>query len=276
MALFEQGASEEGRSEAAGPGTDSAGGQRGGMTTEVLHGDCVEIMRTMSPCSIDLVVADPPYGETSLSWDIFCDDWLNSVRNLLKPSGSLWCFGSLRFFMKANFAGFRLAQEIIWEKHNGSNSFADRFRRVHEIVAQFYDVQTSWGTIYKSPVYRNDAVKKTIRRKQRPPQWGEIDGFIYCSHGGGPRLERSVLRVRSEHGRAVHPTQKPVDIITPLVMYSCPRGGLVLDPFCGSGAVGVVCKRLGVSYIGIELNPEYVEMAKTRIENDAPLFNTQS
>src|SRR5207253_5557653 len=67
--------------------------------------------------------------------------------------------------------------------------------------------------------------------------------FTYTSEDGGPRLMRSVLKVRNEHGRAIHPTQKPLELLRPMVRYSCPPGGLVLAPFSGSAAVEVAAVR---------------------------------
>lgn len=79
---------------------------------------------------------------------------------------------------------------------------------------------------------------------------------------------RSVIYARSEHGRALHPTQKPEGIIEPLLLYSCPPGGAVLDPFAGSGTTGVVADRLGRTATVIDLNPEYKAMAEQRLMND--------
>jgi site-specific DNA-methyltransferase (adenine-specific) len=69
-------------------------------------------------------------------------------------------------------------------------------------------------------------------------------------------MERSVIYARSCHGSAVHPTQKPVEILLPLIEYSCPPGGVVLDPFGGSFSTGVACHLSGRRFIGIESDPE--------------------
>ena len=106
----------------------------------ILTGDCRILMPDHGP--FDLILADPPYGGTSLAWDRRVDGWLTLACAALKPSGSLWVFGSLRCFMTTaeQFvdAGLRSAQEIVWEKQNGTSFHADRFKRVHELVAQFY------------------------------------------------------------------------------------------------------------------------------------------
>jgi site-specific DNA-methyltransferase (adenine-specific) len=154
----------------------------------------------------------------------------------------------------------------VWEKHNGAGFFNDRFRTVHEIVAHFYKCDVKWGYVYKAPQFTNDATPRTVRRKERPAHLTGARGpSHYVSEDGGPRLMRSVLYVRSEHGRAVHPTQKPEGIVEPLLLYSCPPGGIVLDPFGGAGTTAVVARKTGRHAVLFELNPEYAAMAERRL-----------
>lgn len=197
----------------------------------------------------DAVVTDPPYNETSLEWDRWPKGWPTLAATVAPV---LWCFGSFRMFWETRdeFAGWKLAQDLVWEKHNGSNSRDDRFRRVHEMPVQFY--RGEWEKLYKRPVYTHDAVKKQVRRKQRPAQWGEIGGHHYVSEDGGPRLQTSVIYCRSCHGYAVNETQKPEGIVAPLLEYSVPPGGWVVDLFAGSGTTLVVARQQGKKAIGIE------------------------
>ena len=233
---------------------------------ELVEGDCKDWQG-----QADCIVTDPPYGETSLAWDKLCHVWPTLALQWLRPGGSMWVFGSLRSFMAsaAAFSGWQQAQDVLWEKHNGTNAFNDRFRRVHEHAAQFY--VGKWGDVYKQPLFTNDATARAVRRKKRPPQWGDIGESSYVSHDGGPRLMRSVMFARSCHGGAVHPTQKPLDVLRPLIEYSCPPGGTVLDPFMGSGSTGVAALQLGRKFIGIEINPDYVALARQRLINEVPL-----
>lgn len=227
--------------------------------------DARDVLATLPAASIDAVVTDPPYGQTSLTWDVPVRDWLGHVDRVLKPTGSVWVFGSLRMFMAQadEFRGWTLAQDIVWEKHNGSNFHADRFRRVHEQAAQFY--RGRWDQVYHSPLYTHDATKRTLRRKTRPPHMGHIEEGAYASEDGGPRLQRSVMLVRSCHGSAIHETQKPEGIIRPLIEYACPPGGLVLDPFAGSGSVGIAARQLGRHSLLIEVNADYCAGAAARL-----------
>lgn len=242
----------------------------------IYHGDCREVMPALDLKHISEVVADPPYGETSLKWDRWPDRWISVLSDHTPATCSLWCFGSLRMFMNHvdDFVFWKLAQEIVWEKHNGSGFFNDRFRRVHELAAHFYKRGTSWDEIYKSPQFTNDATARVVRKKAKPAQWqGAVGPTTYVSEDGGPRLMRSVIQVRSEHGRAVHPTQKPIGILEPIIEYSCKPGGTILSPFMGSGNDLLTAKLTGRGGIGIEIREEYCEAAAERLRQKV-LFNT--
>jgi site-specific DNA-methyltransferase (adenine-specific) len=234
----------------------------------VYVGDCRDVMPYLP--TVDAIVTDPPYGQTSLAWDVPVEDWLPLADRVLSPFGSMWIFGSLRSLsplVSAAGSGalppWRFAQDIVWEKHNGSSFHADRFRRVHEQAAHFY--RGAWREIFRDPVTTPDATARTVRRKERPPHTGEIANSTYTSEDGGPRLMRSVLQVRSEHGRAIHPTQKPEGIIRPLVAYSTVPGGRVLDPFGGSLTTLSVARSLGMHGIAIEANEEYATAGIERL-----------
>lgn len=210
------------------------------------------------------VVTDPPYGDTSLSWDRAVDGWHELVSGL---APQMWCFGSMRFHFASHAmfeeAGWHYGQEVIWEKHNGSGFHVDRFKRVHEIAVHWY--RGSWVRQYHEVPRTLDATKRTVRRKTRPTHTGHIENGAYASEDGGPKLMRSVQFVRSEHGRAVHPTQKPLGILRPLIEYSVPPGGLVLDPFAGSGSSLLAARELGRRAEGCEINPDYCQAAIGRL-----------
>ncbi|MGX9943098.1 DNA-methyltransferase [Bradyrhizobium denitrificans] len=238
----------------------------------VIAGDCRDLMPTQGP--FDLILADPPYGDTSLAWDRRVDGWLRLACAALKPSGSLWVFGSLRCFMATagqfTDAGLRYAQEIVWEKQNGTSFHADRFKRVHELVAQFYRADVPWSDVFNDVQTTPDATARTVRRKMRPPHTGHIDAGHYVSEDGGPRLMRSVIYARNCHGTAIHPTEKPSGLIEILIRTSCPQGGLVGDWFAGSGAAGEACRLSGRRYVGCEIDTGMADRARVRIASVLP------
>lgn len=231
-------------------------------------GDCREVLPALG-VTADLVLADPPYGETSLVWDRWPEGWLATVAAV---SSSLWRFGSMRMFLlhrdEFGDAGWKLSQDIVWEKHNGSGFHSDRFKRVHEAATHWY--LGEWRDRYHEVPTTPDAVARTVRRKGRPTHTGHIDATPYLSHDGGPRLMRSVLQARSMHGRAIHPTEKPIGVLEPLIRYACPPDGLVVDPFAGSGSTLEAARLSGRHAIGIEADEKYVEKAARRLDQ-APL-----
>jgi site-specific DNA-methyltransferase (adenine-specific) len=222
----------------------------------IYHGDFLDLPEIVP----DLVIADPPYGQTSLAWDRWSKDW-----PAWAPGLSMWCFGTLRMFMDhaTEFDTWKMSQDIVWEKHNGSSLAADRFSRVHEQAVHFY--RGRWRDRYHVAPRTLDATPRTIRRKALPPQHQGARGpSVYQSVDGGPRLMRSVISVRSSHGYAQNETQKPVGILTPLIEYGCPPGGVVLDPFMGSGSTLIAARDAGRRAIGCDVREEQCEIAANR------------
>lgn len=135
-------------------------------------GDMREVLPALG-ITCDLVLADPPYGETSLVWDRWPDGWLTVAAQV---SRSLWCFGSMRMFLKHagefETAGWKLSQDIVWEKHNGSGFQNDRFKRVHENATHWY--RGPWSEQYRDTPVTNDAVKHVIRLCQAHLDFGEV------------------------------------------------------------------------------------------------------
>lgn len=250
------------------------------MTVRIIYGDCRLGLADLQAASFDACIADPPYGDTSLEWDSVVDGWIPAVARVLKPAASIWVFGSMRFFMgnrvraRMRACGFKYSQDIVWEKQNGTGFHADRFRRVHEHAVLFY--RGVWADVYHLPQFTADATARTVRRKQKPTHTRAIncntDASNYTSVDGGPRLMRSVIKVSNEHGKAVHPTQKPLELIAPLVRYSVPPGGSFVVPFAGSGSECLVGAIEGMDVVGCENQPHFVEIARRRIAADAPLF----
>lgn len=235
---------------------------------QIITGDCRTSLGRPQPYA-DLLIVDPPYGDTSLDWDKRLADLFRFCDCLLKPNGSMWVFGSMRYFLdhgaQINRAGFRYAQDIVWEKHNGSGFHADRFKRVHEHAVQFYRLDAKWADIYNQVQTTPDATARTVRRKKRPTHTGHIEASAYESQDGGPRLMRSVLFVRSMHGRAIHPTEKPTELLEVLIRTRCPPDGIVCDPFAGSGAAGEAAIHLGRRYIGAEIDADMAQKARDRL-----------
>lgn len=227
-------------------------------------------MRTVVPqlADVDAVVTDPPYGETRLGWDVWPEGW-PAVCALV--SRSMWCFGSMRMFLEnshqfTGVAAWKLSQDIVWEKHNGSGFAADRFRRVHEHATHWYRGQWS-DTHHDVPIVAHDGPHRGTRRAARAgtAHLGENNGHNQPWLDDGTRLMRSVMYAQSMKGRAIHPTEKPVGVLRPLIEYSCPPGGTVLDPFAGSGSTAVAAVAAGRKAVLIEADEAYCKAIAARL-----------
>ncbi|WP_329047055.1 DNA-methyltransferase [Streptomyces sp. NBC_01422] len=230
-------------------------------TVALYHGDMREVLPALN-LQADLVVADPPYAETSLAWDRWPDGWPALAAT---AASSMWCFGSMRMFLQQrdDFADWKLSQDIIWEKHNGSGFAADRFKRVHEIATHWY--RGDWRDVHhEAPRERGNPTKRTgVAVRATTPHTGKIAPNQYVDDG--TRILRSVQRVRSMHGRSLHPTEKPLGILAPLITYACPPDGLVVDPFAGSGSTLDAARQSGRRAVGIEADEKYCEAAARRL-----------
>lgn len=247
-------------------------------SVRLYHGDMREILPALRT-SVDLIVADPPYGETTLGWDRWPEGWVGVAANV---TSSMWCFGSMRMWLTRG-GGFtrywNLSQDVIgvdehgeliygdvtpvWEKPNGSGFASDRFRRVHEYAAHWY--RGAWNWVYRQ-VPRVPAERETggkWRTRRQPAQTGAIDAGNYVSDG--TRMVRSVIRAAPPRHR-IHPTEKPVgSLLVPLIEYACPPGGWVLDPFAGSGSTAEAARQLGRHTILIEADERYCQAIARRM-----------
>jgi site-specific DNA-methyltransferase (adenine-specific) len=205
----------------------------------------------------DLVLTDPPYGETSLTWDRWPDGW-----PALMPGRSMWCFGSMRMFLdrRDEFAGWKLSQDIVWRKAGrtglatGTGFATDRFSRVHEHVTHWY--RGGWADVHHEPPRIPSAgLDKSGARRGQTPHTGKIANTrAYVDDG--KRLQLSVIDSPNMHGRSINETEKPSGLVENLLTYGCPPGGLVLDVFAGGCSTLVAARNSGRRAVGIELREE--------------------
>ena len=210
----------------------------------------------------DLILTDPPYGETSLTWDRWPTGWPALAA---RHSRSMWCFGSMRMFLdrRDEFEAWRLSQDVVWEKHNGSGLAADRLKRVHEHALHWY--RGPWSEVHhEAPRIGGARPSKSIRSRGQSPHIGNVDsGSGYVDDGF--RIVRSVIKQPSMQQRAINETEKPVPLLEPLIQYGCPPGGTVLDLFAGSGSTLVAARNLGRKAIGYEVREEQAEATARRL-----------
>jgi site-specific DNA-methyltransferase (adenine-specific) len=242
-------------------------------------GDMREVLPELG-LQADLIVADPPFGETSLDWDRWPHGWLKVAA---AHSSSMWCFGSQRMFfdhLDEFRADWTLSQDVIghteggepivgdvnvvWEKHNGTGFAKDRFKRVHEHALFWY--RGPWGAQHQSTprVPYTGPDKHDRARTDRGEHLGKIGAQRY--EDDGTRLMRSVIKVKSVRG-GINETEKPLPLLEPLVHYACPPGGLVVDPMAGSCSVLEVARLMGLRAIAVEKRESQCEAAVRRLSN---------
>ncbi|MFG3476421.1 DNA-methyltransferase [Streptomyces sp. NPDC047980] len=237
-------------------------------------GDMREVLPALG-LQADLIVADPPYEETSHDWDRWPEGWLEVAATV---SRSMWCFGGLRMFMRFapefTAAGWHLSHDIaskddvdlLWEKHNASGPNKDRFRRIHEQAGLFY--QGPWRDVYRDPQRITTGVIERGRVINNGAKSISHRG-TYANNGwtdNGTRLMTSVIRARSMHRNGgIHPTEKPVPLLEPLIRYGCPPDGLVVDPFAGSCSTAEAALLAGRRAVVIEGREDHCEAGANRL-----------
>lgn len=230
-------------------------------------GYCNEILTTDTPPNIQ------PYCTT------------NKWKNQLKPKDLVGIPWRVAFALQED--GWYLRQDIIWHKPNPMpESVTDRCTKAHEYIfllakseRYYYDAEAV-KEVSVDPVGSEARYKYAFTGR---PNLVMPDGKLQHIALQGfrdfnsTRNRRSVWTVATHPFSGAHFATFPPDLIRPCILAGCPEGGTVLDPFFGSGTTGVVATQLGREYLGIELNPEYVELAKKRIieegEMTLPLFS---
>lgn len=227
-------------------------------------GDMREVLPALG-VQADCVVTDPPYQQTSITWDRWPKDWPAAVARV---TNSMWCFGTMRMFLdqKDDFSEWKMSQDVVWQKTFGTGISADRFRRWHELVVHWY--RDRWADVYhETPRVTSDRpLVKGSRTKGAQHVYGGGSNTVPWVDDG-TRLMSSVMTHSSMFRRGTHPTEKPVPLLSPLIEYACPPGGLVLDPFAGSGSTLEAARSAGRRAIGVEADERYLEAAAKRLDS---------
>lgn len=227
-------------------------------------GDCMELLKLVPDSSVDLVLADLPYGTTQNKWDIalpLADLW----REYLRVCKGAFVLTAQTPFDKvlgvSNLAMLRY--EWIWEKTNptGHLNAKKAPMKAHENVLVFHR-----GSSVYNPIMTQGHPRKTaVKRGDTSPVYGaqQAHGISYDST---QRYPRSVLTFASDKQRgSLHPTQKPLALMDYLVRTYSHQGQTVLDNCFGSGTTAVACLALGRRFVGMERDPDYFQIAVDRL-----------
>ena len=265
---------------------------------KILQGNCLDKLKELPDQSINTCITSPPYwglrdyGEDKqLGMEDTPEEFVNNlvevfreVKRVLRDDGTVWLnLGDSFLNKQLGCIPFKVAialqqdnwilrQDIIWHTPNPMvESVRDRCTKAHEYIF----------LLSKSPKYYfdNEAIKEDAKfpdGPNTPKSIKAVDG-VYSKNlqkiGANPkRNKRSVWTVTTKPFKGAHFATFPMDLIEPCVLAGCPEGGTVLDPFGGSGTTGIVASNHNRKAVLIELNTEYIEIAKQRIQDQGGLF----
>ena len=235
------------------------------IETKLFQGDCLEIMKDIPAHSVDMILCDLPYGTTRCKWDsvIPFDKMWEQYLRVVKENGCITLFADEPFASALIMSNPKLFRyELIWVKDQGTD-FLNANRKPlkkHEKIEIFYQ---------KQPCYNKQLTEgrpyKAVRGLAKSDCWGEFKTG-YKTDNFGTRNPTTILEFNKERG--LHPTQKPVALCEWLIKTYTERGQTILDNCMGSGTTGVACVHTDRSFIGIELDECYFEVASERIKSE--------
>lgn len=253
----------------------------------IFNMDCLEGMKNMTDNSVDLVIADPPYNlskgskwkwdnsvvlkgmggnwnKVMVDWDdmsfeeywSFTIQWISEVKRILKPTGSVWIFGTYHNMGIINvicqMLEVEIINEIVWFKRNAfPNLSGRRFTASHETILWAHSGGTKRQYYYdyeyiKNGEFPEDLIKQS--GKQMRTVWDIPNN-----------------KTKEELAYGKHPTQKPIRLLKRIILSSTREGDLVFTPFAGAGSECVAAKMCGRNFCGYEVNKEYYDIALERL-----------
>src|SRR5690625_4857641 len=234
------------------------------LLNKIAQGDCLEVMKRIPDGSIDMILADLPYGTTAAKWDsiIPFEPLWEQYKRVAKESAAIVLFGNEPFSSHLRMSNIMFYKyDWVWDKVRGAN-FATVNRRPFnsfENIMVFYEKQPTYNPQfwYSTPYeqkqgYVGETKQTGLHRKE------------VITKSDGRRYPLSIIRFSKETG--FHPTQKPVALFEYLIRTYTNEGEVVLDNVIGSGTTAVAAINTNRHFIGIEEEPEYVEIAKRRID----------
>jgi len=240
-------------------------------------GDATTFLQTLPDAYADLIIADPPYslakdrefGEGAFfdsrdEWLAWCKRWLIEAKRILKPTGNLFvyaihhnaCF--LQTYMYE--IGLLYRRQIIWHYENGWSKYRNGPACHYEPILWFAHLNDSTFHVIREPYKSQERLRHTITK----------NGKVWTPHPYG-RQAGDVWRFPTLAGRrfaderTAHPTQKPLPLSRRLVEHFSNLGEIVVVPFVGSGSECVAAMECGRRFVGVEINPAYVDIARSRI-----------
>lgn len=245
---------------------------------KIYEGDCLKLLDKLDDCSVDLIFLDPPYNlqlnkeltrpnhsvvngvsqewdkfDNFKSYDDFTSEYLKKCKRILKDDGGLWIIGSYHNIFRIGKIlqdlHFWILNDVIWIKSNPLPNFrATRLTNAHETLI--------WCSKNQKSKYQFNyhSLKIGNEDKQDRSVWS----FPICS---------GKERIKNKNGETAHPTQKPLSLMSKILLQTSIKGDLVLEPFAGTASFCAAAKYLGRDFIGFEQDNNYISLATKRLKS---------
>ena len=260
------------------------------LRQDVIHGDVIQILPTLESDSAQIIIADPPYNigkdfgnnsdkQPMDEYLLWCENWIKNCLRILKPNGTMFVYGfSETLALILSKVPYHINRRwIVWHYTNKNVPSLNFWQRSHESII----------VLWKSDkVFHRDDIREAYtdgflngaagkERKATKGRFSKGDKkTIYKAHANGA-LPRDVIKIPALAGgagmneRVNHPTQKPLALCDKLIR-SCKQDatdGYVLVPFAGSGSECLAAKNIGLPFVGIEINVDYVNLINDRLKD---------
>ena len=232
---------------------------------KLYQGNCLDIMKNIPDKSIDMVLCDLPYGTTRNKWDsiIPLDELWKHYERIIKDDGTICLFAQTPFDKILGASNIKMLKyEWIWKKDNGTGFLNSKKMplKIHENILVFYKKPPCYN-----PQMRTGFKPYKCVQGSGSSNWNYNKDFGgYITENNGERYPIDIIDFKRECG--LHPTQKPVALLEYLIKTYTNENDIVLDNCMGSGSTGVACINTNRNFIGIELDENYFNIAKKRIE----------
>ena len=224
-------------------------------------------MKDIFDKSIDMILCDLPYGTTKNKWDsiIPLDIIWKQYERIIKDNGVICLFAQSPFDKVLGCSNLKLLRyEWIWEKDNGTGFLNAKKMplKIHENILIYYKKQPIYN-----PQMRIGFKSYKCKQGSGSSNWNYNENFGgHITENNGERFPIDIIHFQRDKTK-MHPTQKPIALLEYLVKTYTNEGDVVLDNCMGSGSTGVACVNTNRNFIGIELDENYFNIAKERIEN---------
>lgn len=265
---------------------------------KVIQGDCIEVMRTLGEKTAQIVICDPPYnigkdfGNNSDKQEeddylVWCDKWIFECLRVLKDNGTCFIYGfsETLALILARIPKHINRRWLVWHYTNKTVPSLNFWQRTHESILVLWKDDKVFNRDAVREPYTDEYLEGCVG-KERSATVGRFSNgtktTTYTAHpngalprdviknptlAGGSGSERFKYKATADSEEIVHPTQKPLTLCEKLLLSAKQDEGFVLIPFGGSGSEAVACRNLGMSFVCIELNQQYVDMIGKRLSS---------